>query len=252
MSNLLFSSSTRIKTGLLLVLFLLLIGYIDSYFITWLLLGSLMIVAISEAMKLFHIKNNTVFVFAIVLWAAAYFHPSPEDLFFVLAIIYASLLAYKRDIGKKLFLPLLYPATSFLFILALYNEYSMSALLWLLIIVALTDTAAYFVGKSVGKRKFCITSPNKTIEGVVGGVLVGSFLGAFFAIEQLSYTDALIISLFVSIASVFGDLFESYLKREANVKDSGNILPGHGGVLDRTDGYLFASILMLLILRVVA
>ncbi len=252
MSNLLSSSSTRIKTGVVLVLALLLIGYINSYFITWLFLGSLMIVAISEAMKLFNVKNNIVFAFAIVLWAIAYFYPNPEDLFFVLAVIYASILAYKRDIGKKLFLPLLYPAASFLFILALYNEYSMSALLWLLVIVALTDTAAYFVGKSIGKRKFCATSPNKTIEGVIGGVLFGSLLGAFFAIEQLSYSDAFIISLFVSIASVFGDLFESYLKREANVKDSGNLFPGHGGVLDRTDGYLFASVLMLVILRVVA
>ncbi|AXH13868.1 phosphatidate cytidylyltransferase [Malaciobacter mytili] len=252
MSNLLSSSSTRIKTGVVLVLALLLIGYINSYFITWLFLGSLMIIAISESMKLFNVKNNIIFAFAIALWAIAYFYPSPEDLFFVLAVVYASILAYKRDIGKKLFLPLLYPAASFLFILALYNEYSMSSLLWLLVIVALTDTAAYFVGRSIGKRKFCATSPNKTIEGVIGGVLFGSLLGAFFAIEQLSYSDAFIISLFVSIASVFGDLFESYLKREANVKDSGNLFPGHGGVLDRTDGYLFASVLMLVILRVVA
>jgi phosphatidate cytidylyltransferase len=57
------------------------------------------------------------------------------------------------------------------------------------------------------------------------------------------------VSFVVSIASVFGDLFESYLKREADVKDSGDILPGHGGILDRTDGYLFGGILMFILLK---
>ena len=66
-----------------------------------------------------------------------------------------------------------------------------------------------------------------------------------------AFVNSLIISGVVSLSSVFGDLFESYLKREADVKDSGTILPGHGGVLDRTDGYLFGAIVMLVLLRVV-
>ena len=150
-----------------------------------------------------------------------------------------------------MFLPLLYPTASFLFLLSLYSEYGTMTLLWLLIIVASTDIGAYFVGKSIGKTKFCETSPNKTIEGVIGGVVFAVIFGTLFSINEISFVNALIISGIVSITSIFGDLFESYLKREADVKDSGTILPGHGGVLDRTDGYLFGAIAMLVLLRIV-
>jgi phosphatidate cytidylyltransferase len=70
-----------------------------------------------------------------------------------------------------------------------------------------------------------------------------------FSLESVGFWSGLFISLVVAVASVFGDLFESYLKREADVKDSGDILPGHGGILDRTDGYLFGGIVMLVLLR---
>ena len=148
-------------------------------------------------------------------------------------------------------MPLLYPTASFLFLLSLYSEYGTMTLLWLLVIVASTDIGAYFVGKSIGKTKFCETSPNKTIEGVIGGVIFAVLLGTLFSTNGITFVNALIISAIVSIVSIFGDLFESYLKREAGVKDSGTILPGHGGVLDRTDGYLFGAIVMLVLLRVV-
>jgi phosphatidate cytidylyltransferase len=111
---------------------------------------------------------------------------------------------------------------------------------------------AYFVGRSMGKTKFCQTSPNKTIEGVVGGVIVAAILGSIFSIGSFGFIQALVISLIVALSSVFGDLFESYLKREANVKDSGDILPGHGGILDRTDGFLFAGIVMVVLLKAFA
>jgi phosphatidate cytidylyltransferase len=135
--------------------------------------------------------------------------------------------------------------------LSLYSEYGTDTLLWLLVVVASTDIGAYFVGKSFGKTKFCETSPNKTIEGLIGGLFFAVVLGPLFVTNGISFVNALIISGVVSLASVFGDLFESYLKREADVKDSGTILPGHGGMLDRTDGYLFGAIVMLVLLRVV-
>ena len=211
----------------------------------------MLLISISEAKKLFNLKSDSIYVYTSLLWIAAYFYPKPEDLIFIVAIAYASQLAYKKTLNVHMFLPLLYPTASFLFLLSLYSEYGTMTLLWLLIIVASTDIGAYFVGKSIGKTKFCETSPNKTIEGVIGGVVFAVIFGTLFSINEISFVNALIISGIVSITSIFGDLFESYLKREADVKDSGTILPGHGGVLDRTDGYLFGAIIMLVLLRVV-
>ena len=244
-------SSTRIKTGVVLFIAMLVIGYIDSYFIFWLVFGIMLLISISEAKKLFNLKSDSIYVYTTLLWIAAYFYPKPEDLIFIVAIAYASQLAYKKTLNVHMFLPLLYPTASFLFLLSLYSEYGSMTLLWLLVIVASTDIGAYFVGKSVGKTKFCETSPNKTIEGVIGGVVFAVILGTLFSTNGISFVNALIISAVVSISSVFGDLFESYLKREADVKNSGTILPGHGGILDRTDGYLFGAIVMLVLLRVV-
>lgn len=244
-------SSTRIKTGVVLLIAMLVIGYIDSYFVFWLVFGIMLLISISEAKKLFGIKNDSIFVYTTLLWIAAYFYPKPEDLIFIVAIAYASQLAYKKTLNTNVFLPLLYPTASFLFLLSLYSEYGTATLLWLLVVVASTDIGAYFVGKSFGKTKFCETSPNKTIEGLIGGLFFAVILGPLFVTNGISFVNALIISGIVSLASVFGDLFESYLKREADVKDSGTILPGHGGVLDRTDGYLFGAIVMLVLLRVV-
>lgn len=251
MTEIIKSSSTRIKTGVVLILAVLLIGYIDSFFLMWLLFGGLLAVSISEAQRLYNIKVDSIFIYTGVLWFFAYFYPSPEDLIFVTAIVYASILAYTKKLDTKIFLPLLYPTASFVFLLTLYVEYGVMALLWLLVIVAGADIGAYFTGKSMGKTKFCETSPNKTLEGVAGGVVVATILGVIFAIDNISIFGAIVISIVVAIASVFGDLFESYLKREAGVKDSGDILPGHGGILDRTDGYLFGGVIMLVLLRAV-
>jgi len=251
MLNIINESSTRIKTGVVLFISMLAIGYIDSYFIFWLVFGIMLLISISESKKLYSLKSDSIYIYTSVLWLAAYFYPKPEDLIFIVAIVYASQLAYKKTLNVHMFLPLLYPTASFLFLLALYSEYGTMTLLWLLVIVASTDIGAYFVGKSVGKTKFCETSPNKTIEGVIGGVVFAVILGTLFSTNGISFVNALIISGIVSITSIFGDLFESYLKREAGVKDSGTILPGHGGVLDRTDGYLFGAIVMLVLLRVV-
>lgn len=250
MANIISESSTRIKTGIVLIVAMLIIGYVDSYFLFWLLFGIMLMISISESKKLFGLKSDSIYVYSALLWFAAYFYPTPEDLIFIVAIGYASQLAYKKTLNKKLFLPLLYPTASFLFLLSLYSEYGVMTLLWLLVIVAGADIGAYFVGKSIGKTKFCETSPNKTIEGVVGGVVLAVILGTYFSLDEINIFGAIIISAIVAFASVFGDLFESYLKREAGVKDSGSILPGHGGVLDRTDGYLFGAIVMLVLLRI--
>ena len=125
------------------------------------------------------------------------------------------------------------------------------AILWLIIVVAFTDTFAYFSGKYFGKHKFSPTSPNKTLEGVAGGIIAGTIFGSVIGLYFNGFVFAFLLSFFVAFFSVFGDLFESYLKRKADVKDSGNILPGHGGVLDRLDGYLFGVIILYIGLKLI-
>jgi len=249
MFDIIAQSSTRIKTGLALLVGLLIVGLLDSFVVMWLLLGGLMIIALYEALKLFGIDSTKIYIYAIAIWLVAFFYPKPEDLVFVVGVVFASILAYTKEFDKRLFIPLLYPIVSYLFILSLYVNFGMKAMLYLLVVVALTDIGAYFVGKRFGKTQFCQTSPNKTIEGVLGGVTFASVFGSFFFVGSGSVVVAFVVSMVVSVASVFGDLFESYLKREANQKDSGDILPGHGGILDRTDGYLFGAIILMVLLR---
>lgn len=119
-------------------------------------------------------------------------------------------------------------------------------LLYLLSLVWVADIGAYFSGRNFGKRKLAPSiSPGKTWEGVVGGIILN--LGWMLIIFQLSggwdiaFWQFLLIGLTTSIISVVGDLYESILKREALVKDSGKLLPGHGGVLDRIDSVIAAT-----------
>ncbi len=250
MFNIIKDNSQRFITGSILLAVVLAVGLIDNYFLTWLFFGIVFMFAFYETLKLLKMdSHNNLFFWALMLWLTAYFYPNPDDLFFIVAIIFASFLAYHKDYDTRNFIPFLYPASSFLFLLALYHDFGMNALIWLLIVVASTDIGAFFTGKMFGKTKFCETSPNKTLEGVVGGVVLATSFGSYYALVLVDIPYALIISFLTSVASVFGDLFESYLKRRAEVKDSGNILPGHGGVLDRVDGYLFAAPAMVVLLR---
>jgi len=228
------------------------IGWIDNFFTMWLFLGVIYIFAFYEAMKLFKLKGATTYFLATMLWIVAYFYPNPDDLFYLIAIIFASSLAYFHNFDKRLILPFLYPVSGIMFFLVLYVDYGIYSMLWLLITVALTDVGAYFTGKAIGKTKFSDTSPNKTLEGVFGGIIIATLLGGYsgyyFDIAP-SILITILVTLVVSISSIFGDLFESYLKREAGVKDSGDLLPGHGGILDRIDGYLFGAPMMIIALR---
>ena len=243
------SSKERVVTGLILVAAVLVVGIIDNFFLMWLLLGAVYILAFKEAMKLFEIKNDTLAYFAGGIWLIAAFYPYGDDLFVLAGLAYASAVAFDREITWKNFLPFIYPTAGMLFIFTMYQEYGVMSLLWLLVVVAMTDVGAYAVGKSIGKTPFSETSPNKTMEGVVGGIAVATLSGMFIGLGVVDLGVSIIISFMVSASSIFGDLFESSLKRSANVKDSGDLLPGHGGILDRIDGYLFGAIVMLILLR---
>ena len=239
----------RWLTGIALLALVAFIGWIDNFFTMWLFLGIIYIFAFYEAMKLFKLYSTTAYFWASLLWIFAYFYPNPDDLFFLVAIIFGSSLAYLHNFDKRLILPFLYPVSGILFFLILYQDFGIESMFWLLVTVALTDVGAFFTGKAMGKTKFSDTSPNKTLEGVIGGIMVATLLGTYVGTEITPFWIAFIVTFLTAIASVYGDLFESYLKREAGVKDSGDLLPGHGGILDRIDGYLFGAIVMLVLLR---
>lgn len=243
------SNKQRVLTGLLMVAFALFFAVLDNAFVTWLVLGAVYVFAFYEAMKLFGIDDNKLYVYAVLLWLVAFIYPNPDDLIYLVLIGMLGFMAYNKMTDFKPLLPFLYPSVSMLFLYALYHDFGMRVLVWLVVVVALTDTGAYFVGKSIGKTPFSPTSPNKTLEGVLGGVLIASVAGAFLGTFFVSFALAFCISIATSVASVFGDLFESLLKREAGIKDSGNLFPGHGGMLDRLDGYLFGVIVMVILLR---
>ncbi len=120
-----------------------------------------------------------------------------------------------------------------------------SWLLLIMLIVMSNDTAAYYTGSMFGKhRLYESVSPKKSIEGSLGGLaggLAGALLAKFTFFPQLGLADAIVTALVVGVIGQLGDLFESLLKRSFGVKDSGNIFPGHGGVLDRMDSLLFAA-----------
>jgi len=240
----------RWKTAAILLAIIAAVGFIDSFVLTWLFLGLVYFAALPEAMRLFRLSEGTLYLYGAGLWILAFFYPHPSDLIFAALLIMGGLLAYRRRLEIRSLFPLLYPSAGMLYLWMLYREYGMTSLLWILVIVALTDVGAYYTGRKLGKTPFSPTSPKKTLEGVFGGVALGT-LGGFLLMvgHQGLFLSALFIALITSVASVFGDLFESYLKREAGVKDSGDILPGHGGVLDRIDGYLFAAPALYILLK---
>ena len=129
-------------------------------------------------------------------------------------------------------------------IILIYNSYGQFALLSLFLILWTADSGAYFVGSKMGKRKLAPkVSPGKSIEGLLGGIFSVVVLSIILLMSDLLPFDSFLfvfISALTGIISVFGDLFESIIKREASAKDSSNLLPGHGGFLDRLDS-LFAA-----------
>lgn len=116
-----------------------------------------------------------------------------------------------------------------------------------------SDSLAFYVGKIFGKRGlYKEISPNKTLEGAFGslfGGVIATYLLSFFLIP-MDIKKVILIGFIIGLSAVIGDLIESMFKRDAGVKDSSNIIPGHGGILDKIDGSLFTSPILWLILRI--
>lgn len=138
----------------------------------------------------------------------------------------------------------LLPALALLWIRDRSGDHGLSLLLWVFLVTWSTDVGAYFAGRRFGKRKLAPSiSPGKTVEGLWGGVAAAGLFGAAWVLA-IGLNPALIaLAPVFALAAQAGDLFESKMKRQAGLKDSGNWLPGHGGLLDRLDGLVPVAVL---------
>ena len=119
---------------------------------------------------------------------------------------------------------------------------------WLVLVVIATDVMGYFAGRMIGGPKFWPkVSPKKTWSGTAGGWIGAAIVGAIYAAKTPEMLEVIGVSVAVSMASQMGDIAESAIKRHLDVKDSSNLIPGHGGVLDRFDGMLGAAVFLLIV-----
>ncbi len=177
---------------------------------------------------------------------------------------FISILFAKKDevvshLGR-IFLTIIYIAVPFTLIAQIpfiNNEFAFvnTTILGVFILVWVNDTFAYLIGKNFGKRKLLERiSPNKTVEGFIGGMIFtfigGYVLSLFFT--KMSMVNWLAFSAIVSTFGVLGDLIESMFKRQGNVKDSSNFIPGHGGFLDRLDSVIFAAPFIFIYLLIIS
>ncbi len=150
-----------------------------------------------------------------------------------------------REVSFALLAFLYIPFLLMHLVLLRQTPYGIQWLFVIMLIVMTNDSAAYYTGCTFGKnRLYPLVSPKKSVEGAVGGLvgsLGGTMLAKFTFFPQLTFGDVFATALVVGVVGQAGDLFESLLKRSFGVKDSGTIIPGHGGVLDRLDSILFAA-----------
>lgn len=207
-----------------------------------------------------YVKNKSVLVascvyaFIIPFFIVNYIALTALYLIFLLVI----LLCYHQnvrfeEIAISFFVSLLIPI-AFSTTVFIRDRYETDGLFFILLICAaawLTDTGAYFIGCSIGKHKLApVISPKKTVEGAIGGLVVSLVFFILFCVGyrqfrngliEINYLNAIIVALVCSIVGMIGDLLASVIKRQTEIKDYGNILPGHGGVLDRFDSFLLTA-----------
>lgn len=216
-----------------------------EYFLT--LISIVFFISFYEMRSLLQFKNTEQFLywlFTLILYIFFIFNLHSLNFMIFISALFWIFIAPYSVLKAKIFLK----STKFLYgsiillgllisISHLFNN-DKFLLLISLIIVWVSDIFAYFFGKLYGKTKLAPkVSPGKTIEGVYGAIFA-NFLVALILSQVFDYSflSLSLLSLIIIPLSIFGDLFESLLKREANLKDSGNLIPGHGGVLDRIDG----------------
>ncbi|MBT4855628.1 phosphatidate cytidylyltransferase [bacterium] len=201
-------------------------------------------------MNNFIVRNVTGVIYGLIFWATYIYFPLCFS-FLLAAVALASIVFEWKNFFKPdtlafwLLLPV-YPVLPFVLLIYMNQIAHLRILLFLLFVLAFSfDTGCYFIGKLFGRHKILPSvSPGKSWEGFIGGYIFACF-GMWLVCWIHQCTGSIFIlaaiTLALSFALLFGDLFESKLKRLANIKDSGTLMPGHGGFLDRFDGILFAT-----------
>lgn len=164
----------------------------------------------------------------------------------VAILVIAAMLVGLGGGGGKLAGGVLYAGLPAICLLFLRDQSSGIALtLWTLAVVWATDIGAYFAGRTIGGPKLApAISPNKTWAGLAGGIIAAAIIGALLARATALPPGLAMLGGAMAILAQLGDLYESWLKRRADVKDSGTLLPGHGGVLDRLDGLVPVAVVV--------
>ncbi|MCL2437117.1 MAG: phosphatidate cytidylyltransferase, partial [Clostridiales bacterium] len=212
------------------------------------------VIACVSAVALYAIEIFRTFILATGMWPMIRFLPYKLYMLWFVGVVVASLLYLfnvkerKLEDGAITMMGIFY--VIFLSYHVALTELNYGIMVWLIFLTAFgTDVMAYFTGYVFGKHKLCPTiSPKKTIEGAIGGVLGSVILcgifGYFFAYEAFwpnMFIHCMVIGALGGVVSQFGDLTASVFKRKMGIKDYGNLIPGHGGVLDRFDSVLFTA-----------
>ena len=244
-------------TGAVYVLLLLSAVFLssDAFDFLFMVFG---LVCLYEYKRLVHLRGYYIFIAYLALWWAYIYLINDKiliNLLMFLTIGVDLLLLYymfskrKRIIWnyQKFITGLFYIGGGCIFLTMIPykdNEFAKFLIMGIFVLIWINDSFAYLVGKSIGRTKlFTRVSPKKTVEGVIGG-LVFTLIGTYFLAKYepiLNSYQWLILAVVVVFFGTLGDLVESKLKRDAGVKDSGAILPGHGGLLDRLDSLIFAA-----------
>ena len=213
---------------------------------------------LKEYKKLIHLKHFTPYLLLpISLLLISYYYPGDIILYTYLGISLLVSILLAKDVQsttnslllkKQKYIPtMLYIISGFVFLTLIpfsKEVFKPEIIVGVFVLIWCNDTFAYIIGKSLGKNKLLErVSPKKTIEGFFGG-LIGAVIASFIIFNLLNiYTLPVWISLavIISVCGSIGDLVQSNYKRQAGVKDSGNLMPGHGGLYDRLDSAIYAS-----------